>query len=85
MDVIVLEIFRFENENNRLRVRDLTERFFAYSLKTDTLDSLIVLLTDLVPVVQKLASAIHRVNRYPENKYYENQLRYPLVSNLSSG
>ena len=39
----------------------------------------------LVPVVQKLDSAIHRINRYPEDKYYENQLRYPLDSNLSSG
>ena len=38
-----------------------------------------------VPVVQKLDSAIHRINRYPEDKYYENQLRYPLDSNLSSG
>ena len=31
MAVIVLETFRIENENNRLRVRDLTKRFFAYS------------------------------------------------------
>ena len=38
-----------------------------------------------VPVVQKLDSAIHRINRYPEDKNYENQLRYPLDSNLSSG
>ena len=37
------------------------------------------------PVVQKLDNAIHRTNRYPEDKYYENQLRYPLDSNLSSG
>ena len=37
------------------------------------------------PVVQKLDNAIHRTNRYPEDKYYENQMRYPLDSNLSSG
>ena len=38
-----------------------------------------------VLVVQKLDSAIHWINPYPEDKYYENQLRYPLDSNLSSG
>ena len=38
----------------------------------------------LAPVSQKLGSAIHRINRYPDDKYYENQLRYPLDSNLSS-
>ena len=35
---------------------------------------------DQVPVVQKLDSAIHPINRYPEDKYYEK--RYPLDSNL---
>ena len=45
-----------------------------------------VLLTILLaPVVQKLDSAIHRINHYPADKYYVNQLRYPLDSNLSSG
>ena len=44
MAVIVLETLRLENENNWLRVRDLTARFFPYSQKTDTLDSFIVLL-----------------------------------------
>jgi len=34
----------------------------------------------LAPVVQKLDSAIHGINRYPEDKYYENQLRYPVDS-----
>ena len=34
---------------------------------------------NLGPVVQKLDSAIHQINRYPqEDKYYENQLCYPL-------
>ena len=36
-------------------------------------------------VVQKLDNAIHRINRYPENNLYENQLGYPLARNLSSG
>ena len=32
------------------------------------------------PVVRKLDSAIHRINRYPEDKYYDIQLRYPVDS-----
>ena len=34
------------------------------------------------PVVQTLDSAIHRINHYPADKYYGNQLRYPLDSDL---
>ena len=34
-------------------------------------------------VVQKLDSAIHRINPYPA--YYGNQLLYPLDSDLSAG
>ena len=32
--------------------------------------------TLLAPIVQKLDSAIHRINRYPADKWYEDQLRY---------
>ena len=39
----------------------------------------------LAPVVQTLDSAIHRINHYPADKYYANQLRYPLDSDLSGG
>ena len=39
----------------------------------------------LAPVVRKLDSAIHWINRYPEDKYYNNQLRYPVDSDLSTG
>ena len=35
---------------------------------------------NLAPIVQTLNSAIHRINHYPADKYYENQLRYPLDS-----
>ena len=35
-------------------------------------------------VVQKLDSAIHGINRYPEDKYYEHQLGDLLDSNLSN-
>ena len=37
------------------------------------------------PVVRKLDSAIHRINRYPAVKFYNNQLRHPVDSDLSSG
>ena len=40
---------------------------------------------DQVPVVQKLDSAIHQINRYPTDKYKRNQLRYLVVRNLSHG
>ena len=36
-------------------------------------------------VVQTLDSTIHRINHYPADKYYANQLRYPLDSDLSGG
>ena len=39
----------------------------------------------LAPVVQTLDNAIHRINHYPVDKYYGNQLRYPLDSDLSGG
>ena len=39
----------------------------------------------LAPVVQTLDSAIHWINHYPADKYYGNQLRYPLDSDLSGG
>ena len=37
------------------------------------------------PVVQKLDSAIHRINHYPVDKYYKNRLHYPLESDLFEG
>ena len=37
------------------------------------------------PVVQTSDSTIHRINHYPADKYYGNQLRYPLDSDLSGG
>ena len=40
---------------------------------------------DLALVVQKLDSSIHRINHYPLDKYYGNQLRYPVESDLSGG
>ena len=40
---------------------------------------------NLAPVVQTLDSAIRRINHYPADKDYGNQLRYPLGSDLSGG
>ena len=39
----------------------------------------------LAPVVQKLDNAIHRINRYPVDKFKQNKPRYPLDSDLSGG
>ena len=36
-------------------------------------------------VVQTFDSAIHRINRHTVNKYYGNQLLYPLDRDLSFG
>ena len=38
-----------------------------------------------VPVVQMLDCAIHRINHYPADKYYGNQLRYSVNRVLSTG
>ena len=37
------------------------------------------------PVVEKLGSAIHRINHYPTDKCQENLLRYPENRDLSDG
>ena len=39
----------------------------------------------LARVVQTLDSAIHRINHYPADKYWRNQLRYSVDSDLSVG
>ena len=39
----------------------------------------------LAPVVQTMDSAVHRINHYPANKHQQNQLSYPVNSDLSSG
>ena len=39
----------------------------------------------LAPVVQTLDNTIHRINHYPADKHYGNQLRYQLDSDLSAG
>ena len=36
-------------------------------------------------VVQRLDNAIHRINRYPADKCWQNKPRYPLDSDLSAG
>ena len=36
-------------------------------------------------VVRTMDSTIHRKNYYPADKYYGNQLRYPLESALCGG
>ena len=37
----------------------------------------------LALVVQTMGSAIHRINHYPADKHWQNQLSYPVDSDLS--
>ena len=39
----------------------------------------------LAPVVQTMDSAVQRINYYPADKHWQNQLSYPGDSDLSSG
>ena len=39
----------------------------------------------LAPVVETMDNAIHWINHYPLDKHWDNQLSYPLDSNLSTG
>ena len=41
--------------------------------------------TEKVPVVQRVDSAIQRINHYPLDKYYQSQLSYPVDIDSSSG
>ena len=45
----------------------------------------IIITVSLAQVVQKLDSAIHRINHYSVDTYYGKQLRYMLDSDLSAG
>ena len=59
---------------------ETSEMFRPFVLKTKTTQPL-----PQAPVVQTLDSAIHRINHYPADKYFGNQLRCPLDSDLSGG
>jgi len=39
----------------------------------------------LAPVVRRLDNTIHRINRYPVDKFKQSKPRYPLDSDLSGG
>ena len=43
----------------------------------------IAVISVLAPVVQTMDSAIHRINHYRPNKHKQNQLSYPVDSDLS--
>ena len=43
------------------------------------------IVTLLAPVVQMMDSAVHLINHYPAHKHKQNQLSYPVDSDLSSG
>ena len=44
-----------------------------------------IYITVLAPVVQLFYGEFHRINPFPEDKYYGYQLRYPLDKDLSIG
>ena len=53
--------------------------------KTRASESRLVLVLRLAPVVQKLDSAIHRINHYPVDNATGFPITYPLDSDLSGG
>ena len=63
----------------------MKQLFFSKQLKRMLYLGCVLLRSVLAPVVQTLDSAIHRINHYPADKYYGNQLRYPLDSDLCGG
>ena len=78
-------LFSFKSNYACLSIRAGNGDFSGYHEDDAELLSWEIKGKDLAPVVQKLDNAIHRISHYPEDKYYENQLRYPLDSNLSTG
>ena len=73
-----------------MRIRTTSEDFFFVWALNLSNDDVLFAWTGmdfggLAPVIQTLDSAIHRINHYPAAKYYGNQLRYPLDSDLSGG
>ena len=59
--------------------------FFILQLHWNKAENPAFLAEHQAPVVQTLDNAIHRINHYPADKYYRNQLRYPLDRDLSGG
>ena len=48
-------------------------------------DPPLTIFNNQAPVVQTLDSAIQRINHYPADQHYQNQLSYPVDSDLSGG
>ena len=79
--VLSLLIFLFFTEKYRY-----LQEYTVDSLLTDTSIRQTPLWNGhLARVVQTLDSTIHRINHYPADKYWRNQLRYSVDSDLSSG
>ena len=80
---MALVVQKMESAIHRISVRE-TNCVIQW-IEIYPVDSAIHLLNnwDLAPVVQKLDSTIHWINHYPVNKYYGNQLRYPVDRDLS--
>ena len=68
------------------RLPDLEVRGSSLARRVVSLDKKLYstfLLLNQARVVQTMDSALHRINHYPADKYYGNQLHYPLESDLS--
>ena len=59
-------------------------RSFIYSFPTQQ-DCVLPVARLRAPIVQTLDNAIHRINLYPVDKYWQNKPRYTLDSDLSGG
>ena len=74
-------------ERSHSNIGETTNEKNVFVYGADTIEEQEVTLISYVQtlVVQTLDSAIHRINHYPVDKYYGNQLRYPLDSDLTGG
>ena len=64
---------------------NMNKTSFLHPEKSFSLPSLIPAIFHQVLLVQTLESTIHRINHYPVDKYWGNQLHYPLARDLSGG
>ena len=79
--------------DNKLNVNKHLEQIenslqVIFSRISNTLASVVPRLDSAIhfgPVLQKLDTAIHRINHYPVDKYTGNQLHYSVDRHLSGG
>ena len=89
LNVVVDDIHAFTVNNNMglnpRKCKSMTVDFLHYNSWVPRPIAVGGFDIQLGPVVQTLDSVIHRINHYPADKHYGNQLRYPLENDLSGG